>query len=131
MASVHRKVTLRVTSSYRTISEPAVKVITSVMPIDLRVQECKYVFDSKEDLGVEEAEHVAKVVSMLKWQVSWHADSHESWTKMFIGNITECMERQHGEVAFFLTQFLLGPVILGQDGKMGVATCVFWGCTSG
>ncbi|KAG8252425.1 hypothetical protein J6590_057146 [Homalodisca vitripennis] len=64
IATVQRKATLRVTSSYWTVSELAVHVITSVMPIDLKGQEHMQdfpVFDSKEVPGVEEAERVAKV----------------------------------------------------------------------
>ncbi|KAG8248721.1 hypothetical protein J6590_033895 [Homalodisca vitripennis] len=54
MASAQKKVPLRVTSPYWTVSEPVVQVIASVMPIDLKTQEHKYVFDSKEELGLEE-----------------------------------------------------------------------------
>ena len=64
MASVQRTGTHRVATSYRTVSEPVVLVITGVVPIDLLAQERKHLFE-----GRDTAKYEPRELSSTQWIV--------------------------------------------------------------
>lgn len=108
LASVQRRGALRIASAYRTVSEAAALVVAGVTPIDLLVLERKSIFDHSGELGRAEAASQAHERTMFAWQQRWEAGTTGRWTAVLIKNIRAWTERQHGEVGFFLTQFLTG-----------------------
>lgn len=42
------------------------------------------------------------------WQHDWSVAEKGSWTRRLIGDIASWLDRGHGEVDFYLTQFLVG-----------------------
>lgn len=108
MSAVQRRGALRVVSSYRTVSEPAVLVVAGVMPIDLLAAEKKHIYERKEEVGKETATVEAKALTMQLWQERWSSETRGRWTARLIGNIAEWTGRRHGEVNYYLTQFFTG-----------------------
>lgn len=108
MAAVQRRGALRVASSYRTVSEPAVLVIASVPPIDLMAQERKRIFELKSDIGAEAARAEAHEQTLCCWEERWKNDTRGRWTVRLVGDLREWVNRGHGEVNYYLTQFLSG-----------------------
>ncbi|KAJ8969270.1 hypothetical protein NQ317_012910 [Molorchus minor] len=110
VASVQRRGALMIASAYRTVSEPAVLVIAGVMPIDLRATERKTANSTMEEVGAKEAKARARIQAMQRWQERW-------------------MARKHGEVNYYLTQFLTGHgyfcSYLHKMGKVDNATCIY------
>ena len=60
LSAVQRRGALRVTSSYRTVSEPAVLVIVGVIPVDLLARGRKFVHEMEGTLGRDKSREVAK-----------------------------------------------------------------------
>jgi hypothetical protein len=129
MATVQRRGALRIISSYRTVSEPAAMVIAGVIPIDLMAQERKLIYDTKDDLGTMEAKAEAREYVMLRWQERWQTESRGRWTARLIGNLGRWVDRKHGEVNYFLTQFLTGHgyfrSYLHTVGKIEDPSCIY------
>lgn len=129
MASIQRRGALRVASSYRTVSEPAVLVVAGVVPIDLLAQERKHTYKRKEEVGRKAAAAEARDRTMRQWQERWNADARGRWTARLIDNLAPWVERRHGEVNFYLTQFLTGHgcfnTYLHKMGKVESPSCQY------
>lgn len=108
LAAVQRRGALRVACSYRTVSEPAVLVVTGVMPIDLLAKEQKQIYERKAEIGKFCAKVEARAYSMQCWQERWDNDPRGRWTARLIGRLDTWVDRQHGEINYYLTQFLTG-----------------------
>ena len=65
MAGVQRRAALRIVSSYRTVSEPAVLVVAGVIPIDLLARERQFVHQQKDILEMKEATALARTMCMV------------------------------------------------------------------
>lgn len=134
MAAVQRRGALRITSAYRTVSEPAVLVIAGVTPIDLLAAQRKYVYEKKAELGIEAATAEGKALTQRKWQERWESDNRGRWTAQLIGNVDMWSNRKHGEVNFYVTQFLTGHgyfnAYLHKMGKTRNSHCQYGDSTS-
>lgn len=128
LVAVQRRGALRIACAYRTVSEPAILVLTGVIPIHLMASERKRIFDRREEdnrsrIAKEEREH-----TMDSWQELWTAEHRGRWTARLVPNIQTWMDRKHGEVDFYLTQFLTGHGIfyayLFKMGKVPAPTCL-------
>lgn len=109
LTGVQRRVAIRVGSAYRTISAEAVQVITGIVPLALMVEEREKMYMDRE---VKRQELRAEI--MQKWQKEWEKDTQKAgWTKTLIKNIGTWVNRKHGEVDYFLTQFLGGHGCFG------------------
>lgn len=108
MAAAQRRGALRIASAYRTVSEPAVLVIAGVIPIDLLAEERKNVYDKKGHLGKKKAAEEARDLTVRKWQRAWEEETRGRWTAKLIPTIEPWLNRKHGEVTFYITQFLSG-----------------------
>ena len=108
MATVQRKAALRITCAYRTVSEPATLVIAGVIPIDLMALERKSIYDQKEAGDAEDNHTQERQRSLLKWEQRWRETGTGRWTARLIEKVGPCVERKHGEVNFYITQFLTG-----------------------
>lgn len=131
LLAVQRRGALRVASAYRTVSEPAVLVITGTTPIDLLAQERKYVHDLRVELDKVEAEELARTRTLGVWQQRWEEDHRGRWTARLIGELGPWLDRRHGEVNFYLTQFLSGHgyfrAYLSRMGKVASPACAYCG----
>lgn len=108
MAAVQRRGALRIASSYRTVSEAAVLVISNVVPIDLLAFERKHIYDRAGELGRKLATAEARANTLEAWQQRWARTTNGRWTHRLIPSIEEWSNREHGEVNFYLSQFLTG-----------------------
>lgn len=108
MAAVQRRGALRITSAYRTVSEPAVLVIAGVIPVALLAEERKQVYQTKQELGKKSAAEEARKNTLAKWQTIWESEQRGRWTAKLIPKLKPWIERKHGEVTYHLTQLLTG-----------------------
>lgn len=111
LSSVHRRNALRVASAYRTVSDEAACVIAGLPPIDLLARERKRIYEEKgRDSGQtkEQIWEAARKETMTVWQKRWDSSSKGRWTHRLIPSIDDWTKRRHGEVNFYLTQFLSG-----------------------
>lgn len=110
MSSIQRLSAIRVASSYRTVSEDAVCVIASILPIDILAAERR-----RLHLGRAADPRVKRLIcdeerttSLQQWQERWDCSSKGRWTHRLIPNINRWVNRTAGEVGFYLTQLLSG-----------------------
>lgn len=112
MMAVQRRGALRIISSYRTVSEAAALVVAGVIPIDLLAAERKEVFARLTASNRTETSTVirrqARVNAIREWQGRWSICDKGRWTARLIGDLDSWVCRPHGEVNFYLCQFLTG-----------------------
>lgn len=102
--SVHRRACLRVISGRPHVSYDATYVISGVPPLALLADERARIYQRRpEDVKEEERRE-----TLYRWQDRWDRASKGRWTHRLIPNITEWVERGHGEVDYHLTQLLSG-----------------------
>ncbi|CAB0045376.1 unnamed protein product [Trichogramma brassicae] len=102
--SVHRRACLRVISGRPHVSYDATYVIAGVPPLALLADERARIYQRRpEDVKEEERRE-----TLSKWQDRWDRAPKGRWTHWLIPNITEWVERGHGEVDYHLTQLLSG-----------------------
>lgn len=111
LTTVYRRSALRVASAYRTVSDDAVCIIAGMPPIDLLAVERKKVFDARRrtiDKSQKEIWDAARKKTITDWQTRWDVSDKGRWTHRLIPKIEHWIERRHGEVHYYLTQFLTG-----------------------
>ncbi|CAB0028739.1 unnamed protein product [Trichogramma brassicae] len=102
--SVHRRACLRVISGRPHVSYDATYVIAGVPPLALLADERARIYQRRpEDVKEEERRE-----TLNRWQDRWDRAPKGRWTHQLIPNITEWVERGHGEVDYHLTQLLSG-----------------------
>uniref|UniRef100_A0A2M4ADW9 Putative waldo-6 aae n=1 Tax=Anopheles triannulatus TaxID=58253 RepID=A0A2M4ADW9_9DIPT len=102
---VYRLMAMRVISAYRTISSEAACVIAGMIPIGIILAEDRECSRRRGIIGVRE---VARRESIVRWQNQWDQATDGRWTYRLIPDLGLWISRRHGEVDFFLTQFLSG-----------------------
>ncbi|XP_062534919.1 uncharacterized protein LOC134204106 [Armigeres subalbatus] len=95
---------MRVARANRTISMDAVCAIVGMTPINILLEEDCECYRLRGTVG---ARMIARDDSMRKWQLAWDSISKGRWTYRLIPNLSLWLDRKHGDVNFFLTQFLL------------------------
>lgn len=108
LGSVQRRGALRVSCAYRTVSEPAVLVIAGVVPVGLLALERKAIYERKGEIGRARATKEERERTMTRWQESWSNETRGRWTARLIPLIEPWVGRAHGEISFYITQFLSG-----------------------
>lgn len=98
---VQRRMALRVCSGYRTVSAEAAFVLAGVPPLDLLVQE-----RSDRHAGMDKTQ--AREAMLACWQERWTNCQKGAWTRRLIPDVVRWIGRNHGELDFYLTQFLSG-----------------------
>ncbi|CAB0030689.1 unnamed protein product [Trichogramma brassicae] len=102
--SVHRRACLRVISGRPHLSYDATYVIAGVPPLALLADERARIYQRcPEDVKEKERRE-----TLNGWQDRWDRAPKGRWTHRLIPNITEWVERGHGEVDYHLTQLLSG-----------------------
>ena len=104
MRSIQRRAALRICSAYRTVSEPAALLIAGVMPIRLQALERSRIFAARQGSS-RDAERSR---SLALRQNEWDAERRGEWTRRILPSIKTWISRTHGEVNYYLTQFLSG-----------------------
>ena len=103
--SVYRLMAIRVACAYRTISSEAVCVIAGMTPICITLQE-DIICHQRRDTS--NARKMVRLASIARWQREWDSAEKGRWTHRLIPNVSTWTNRKHGEVNFYLTQFLSG-----------------------
>lgn len=108
VASVYRLCALRVISAFRTVSEEAVCLIAGMPPIDLIAKERRNMYFRREDLSKRDSRIMAHEETISEWQHQWDNTEKGRWTHQLIPSVDRWVNRDHGEVNFYLSQFLTG-----------------------
>lgn len=100
--SVYRLTALRVCCAYRTVSDEAAFVISGMIPADLLAKECALIQNNAT------AKTEARMKTVETWQRRWSASTKGRWTNRLIPDVKSWVERKHGDIEFYMTQFLSG-----------------------
>ena len=114
-----RGVVMRSVSAYRTVSTSAVLVLASVPPIDLLAEERKETSQLHKELTcLTNRQEIARAKEAIrkdgrrrlveKWQAKCHGNQSGRWTHRLIPEFTTWLDRNHGQVGFYLAQALSG-----------------------
>ena len=106
-------------SAYQTVSTSAVLVLANVPPIDLLTEERKETFQLHKELTCStNLQEIARAKEAIRkdgrsrlveqWQTRWHGDQSRRWTHHLIPEIATWLDRNHGQVGFYLAQALSG-----------------------
>ena len=127
MIRLQRQGALRVSCAYRTVSE--VLVIAGIIPIKPLARERKLIYDRKKEGDPDNIKADVRRATMLEWQTLWEDRADSAWTRRLIKEVAPWSQREHGEVNYFLTQFLSGHGLfqsyLSRMGKVVFPECVF------
>ena len=103
LQGIQRKLALRISSAYRTVSLEAAQVITGMIPVDILVRERTATHEAPEE------RERAREQSMEEWQERWkNLRGKAEWTRKLIQRVEPWKNRKHGEVNYQLSQFLTG-----------------------
>lgn len=108
LASVQRLSALRVVCAYRTVSYDAVCVLAGMPPADLLAKERQATYLHRNRGPASESRRTARAETMAEWQRRWEDSTKGRWTHRLIPSIETWLSRKHGEVDYYLTQFLTG-----------------------
>lgn len=102
LTKVQRRAAISITSAYRTTSTKALLVVARTPPVDILAEEREQI---RHSLGRKDARRL----TIETWQERWeNEDGLAEWTRRLIPDLKEWVNRNHGEVDFFLTQLLTG-----------------------
>nr|CAH7734124.1 unnamed protein product [Callosobruchus chinensis] len=132
LSSVQRTAALQVACAYRTVSEIAVLVVAGIPPIDMLAIERKMLYH-KQKRGEVISSTQARSITLEKWQERWEQERDVGkWTHILIPRIEPWYTRKHGEINYYLSQFLTGHGLfnayLYRIGKRNSAMCSY--CSS-
>jgi len=112
--SVYRNCALRVISAFRTLSDEAACVIAGMCPINLLAAERQKLYKNGHGgtpgrpMVQASNTRVYREDILTDWQQRWTLSEKGYWTRRLIPEIAPWINRQHGEVDFYLTQLLSG-----------------------
>lgn len=111
------------------MSEPAILVVSGVIPIELQVLERSLLHTEKERLGKHMAAITVRSRIIRMWQEKWDAETRGRWTARLIPKLETWIGRRHGEVNYYLTQMLTGhghfQAFLFKIGKVINQKCLY------
>ncbi|KAE9543668.1 hypothetical protein AGLY_002064 [Aphis glycines] len=120
-----RKVLLRKTCAYRTVSEAAMNVLAGTPQADLLAREREAEYSRRRSsIGTT----VASYPTLAAWQRRWDTSETGRWTRTLIPNVSSWTGRRFGELNYHLSQFLSGHGCFGtylyKIQKVETAECV-------
>ncbi|KAF0745515.1 Reverse transcriptase domain-containing protein, partial [Aphis craccivora] len=125
LLKIQRRIALRVTSAYCTVSGAAIGVISSIAPLDLMAIERKNILDRR---GIPNTQHTEE--TLLSWENRWNNCTKGRWTHSLIRDLGAWTKRKHWTINFHLTQALSGhgcfSEYLHRFGKLNSPEC--WYC---
>ena len=88
--------------SYRTVSDFSLDVLSGIQPANLLVKKKKLMtlYKDRKDQIEEEINE--------EWKEIWNKNNSDRWLKTLIKNFDEWIYRKHGNVDFYITQFMTG-----------------------
>ena len=96
-------------------------VLASVPTIDLLAEERQETFQLRKELTCADLQKIARAKEAIckdrrrrlveKWQMRWHGDQTGSRTYRLIPELATWLNREHGEVGFYLAQALAGNLL--------------------
>jgi hypothetical protein len=128
ITTTQRIMALRVCCGYRTISNEAVMVISSVIPLHLLIEERTRLFSHA---GTDSHDKAAERERTLeRWQTEWTSSAKGSWTRRLIADVRPWFGRKgKKQIGYHLTQCLSGHgcfmKYLMRIGKRNSATCMY------
>lgn len=129
LGAAQRTAALRSASAYRTVSEAAVLVISSTIPIELVAAERKKRWEQKYYSEGRLTANEVRAHSMEQWQSMWQNQTCGRWTAKLIPNLAVWVNRSFGEVNYYLTQLLSGHgyfrKYLHRMGKCDGPSCIY------
>ncbi|XP_033219672.1 uncharacterized protein LOC117174562 [Belonocnema kinseyi] len=87
MTGVQYQSALRVSSSYRTVSKPAIMVIAGIITIALLACENKYIFERKIEVGKAATKEKARSRNTEHWKTRWTNETRERWISQLTNSI--------------------------------------------
>lgn len=103
-----RKMLLRIASAYRTTSTISLQVITGIAPIELQVEERRFIHEQREG-HLPEIWEAAKRIKREMWQRKWNENVNKAqWTKKLIPQLDPWLNCNHRDLDYHLTQVLTG-----------------------
>lgn len=122
--SFQRKLALKTIRAYRTAATLATQVLASLIPIDLLIEESKNMEGANKEKKTAVRKHTIE-----QWQLRWDMEARDKWTHQLIPDIRSWMERKHGEMDHYLSQFFTGHgafrTYTKRIGKDNVETCYY------
>lgn len=98
---LQRRIAIRTASAYRSVSYSAIAVVASMPPLRLKAKEMTRIHEDRNA-------KMAKIDTIREWQKLWEKDTNGRWTYTLIPNIEKWVNRRHGEINYYLTQFITG-----------------------
>ena len=122
---MQRKLALRICSAYRTVSLEAIQVLAGVIPLDPMADERAEIHHE----ALADRDEIRKQ-TIQRWQERWDTlQGKAEWTRRLIPTIGKWTNRQHGELNYWVTQFLTGHgcfrAYLHRFGRLEDGTCVY------
>jgi hypothetical protein len=108
LATIQRLSALRVVCAFRTVSDDAACILSGMPPIDLLAKERQTTYLRRNHGTKTEIRRIARTDTMTQWQRRWDQSPKGRWTYRVIPSIEMWLSRKHGEVDYYLTQFLTG-----------------------
>ena len=119
---------LRVARAYRTVSTPAVEVLSKIPPADLLVDERADLYALlKSGATKTAAQQKCRQKTIERWQTRWSNDTRAAWTRRLIPSVSHWINRSHGALNYHLTEMMTGHGPFGsylkRIGKAQSANC--------
>lgn len=104
-------------------------IIAAVVPIHLLAEERRSVFLRRNEADQQAVVQEEKAHTITRWQRSWEMETRGRWTFRIIPDVRAWLGRKHGEVGYYLTQFLSGHgyfcFYLHKMGKIDTEQCLY------
>lgn len=128
VGTAQRGIALRTASAYRTVSTDATLVVAGLVPLHLLAEERRRLYALGRTINVTDRRE-ERLETYTTWQREWESATAGRWTYQLIPNVQKWVERRHGQVNFYLTQFLTGHGVfqefLEKIGKATSRACMY------
>ena len=103
--ATYRLSAIRVSCSFRTVSDDAALVIAGMLPLEDLVAE---VVERSTRHPARGFRNATRTSSTERWQRRWNISTKGRWTHTLIPELEPWFNRKHGEINFYLSQILSG-----------------------
>lgn len=112
--AVQRSASVRVECAYRTWSASPLLIVVGVIPIDLLVVGRQNIFRLALKLGRTEATAADRPEPLQIWQGRWEEEGVGRWIYHFVHGLAAWTMRDHGQIDFYVWQFLMDLHLMGK-----------------
>lgn len=108
-----RKMAIRITRAYKTVSTNAILVVAGILPLKLQAAE-KYKTHELKRMGENPpSKRELRMESIREWQSEWEISETGRWTRRLIPDLKPWVTRGYGDTSYHITQFLTGHGCFG------------------